>query len=161
MRGFVGFHALLCFLLLAHPDCRPAAPGSQVEDAFAITLARGGGFTGLVRGFHLYSDGKVAAWRRYPAQPDSVLWTVQVEPGKIAEFARQLERTGALKKAHAATGNTTTRIVYSLPDSGYTWSWSNAGAAPAELKQWYVRVRQFCEQVREKRQRQREDRHED
>ena len=118
-------------------------PAARSRTRSPLPLQEEAGSPACFRGFHLYSDGKVAAWRRYPAQPDSVLWTVQVEPGKIAEFARQLERTGALKKAHAATGNTTTRIVYSLPDSGYTWSWSNAGTAPAELKRWYVRVRQF------------------
>ena len=93
----------------------------------------------------------MAAWRRFPAQPDSILWTLQADPGKIGEFARQLEGTGALEKEYAGGGNVSTRITYSLPDSAYTWSWSNAGP-PEELEQWYDEVRQFCEDLNAQRQ---------
>lgn len=134
----------LLFFLIFHSGCRPATHDNQIQDVFKISVATGGGFTGLVRGFYLHADGKVEAWRRFPAQPDSILWTVQADPGKIAEFVQQLEQTSALKKVHEATGNITTRIIYSLPDTSYNWSWPNASGTPAELKEWYGKVWQFC-----------------
>ncbi len=155
MDSMLRFTCLFFFsVIFAHSGCRLATPGSQSLNAFKISVATGGGFTGLVRGFYLHSDGKVEAWRRFPAQPDSILWAVQADPEKIAEFARQLEGTGALKIAYETTGNMTTRIVYSLPDTSYAWSWSNASDAPAELKEWYGKVRQFCRELRKKRQQQ-------
>ena len=153
VNPFVYFFFLTFSLLFAHSGCRPDAPGTQVQEAveqeknFKISIATGGGFTGLVRGFYLYSDGKVETWRRFPAQSDSILWTAQVEPWRIAEFAQQLERTGALKKTSEGTGNVTTRIIYSLPDVSYTWSWSSAHTAPPELKAWYDKVKQFYREL--------------
>ena len=137
---------LLFFLLLAaaHPGCRPAAPGDGIQDSFEITIAAGGGFTGLVRGFSLHADGTVKAWQRLPAQPDSILWTVRADPGQVAELARQLEGTGALDETREETGHMTTRVVYSRSDATRSRSWSSAKGAPAELKEWYGRVRRFC-----------------
>ena len=145
------FLVIIFYVILAHSGCRP------VPDAFSISIASGGGFTGLVGGFYLHSNGKVEAWRRFPAQPDSILWTVQVDPRKIAEFAQQLEQTGVVEKTYKATGNMTTRVIYSLQDVSHTWSWSNEGDAPPELKEWYGRVRKFCGELSEKQQRQREE----
>ena len=135
-----------CFLLLAaaHPACRPAAPGARTRADFLISIAAGGGFTGLVRGFSLHADGTVEAWQRLPAQPDSILWTIRADPGQVAELARQLEETGALEETYEETGHMTTRVVYSRPRAAHSWSWSSGGGTPAELKEWYGRVRRFC-----------------
>lgn len=143
---------LFCFLIF-FSGCGPATHDSQIQNAFKISVATGGGFTGLVRGFYLHADGKVEAWRRFPAQPDSILWTVQADPGKIAEFVQQLEKTSEFKKVHEETGNITTRIIYSLSDTSYTWSWSNAIGAPLGLKEWYAQVWQFCRALGEQQQR--------
>ena len=137
-------YCLLFFLIFFLSGCGPATHDSQIQDTFKISIATGGGFTGLVRGFYLHADGKVEAWRRFPAQPDSILWTVQTDPGKIAEFVQQLEQTSALKKVYEETGNITTRIIYFLPDTSYTWSWSNAVGEPLGLREWYAQIWQFC-----------------
>lgn len=148
----ISVYCLFCFLIFFLSGCGLATHDSQIQDAFKISVATGGGFTGLVRGFYLHADGKVEAWRRFPAQPDSILWTVQADPGKIAEFVQQLEKTSELKKVHEETGNITTRIIYSLSDTSYTWSWSNAVGAPLGLKEWYAQVWQFCRALGEQQQ---------
>lgn len=142
---------LLYSAILASSGCRPTGRGDgEIQDAFTISVSTGGGFTGRVTGFHLHSDGKVEGWRRFPAQPDSILWAVKADSREIAEFAQRLERTGALKRVYRTTGNMTARIIYSTSDTSYTWSWSAWNQAPPELKEWYRRVTQFCRELRKK-----------
>ena len=146
-----------CLVILsttsADSGCRQAKSGS---DTFKISVATGGGFTGVVTGFNLHANGKVEAWRRFPAQPDSILWTVDVEPVQIEQIARNLERTGAFKSEYEVTGNFTTRIIFSSRNGQYSWSWSDADDAPPKLRKWYGDVRRFCRELRINRQQQRE-----
>lgn len=126
---------------------------SSQGKTFKITISAGGGFTGLVKGFKLYSSGKVEHWQRFPAQNDSILWSHKVNANQIAEFKQQLEQSGMLRKTIRETGNMTTIVTFETPDSNYTWSWRGVGAQgniPKELKIWSESVREFCNQIAKK-----------
>ena len=117
--------------------------GDPQQTPFEITISRGGGFTGLVRGYHLHDDGRVVAWSRMPGQPDSVLWQTQSHPDSVGRLRAGLERSGTLGRTYRLASNMTTAITYSAGDSSYTWSWGQAG--PKKLHDWYDRARQFCD----------------
>jgi hypothetical protein len=105
-------------------------------------LSRGGGVTGLVRGYHLHDDGRVEAWQRRPGKPQTLRWQRQVAAHEVLDLQRDLEATGALKAAHRETGNMTTRLTYDRPDTSYAWSWT--GDPPEELAAWVGETRRFC-----------------
>ena len=109
---------------------------------FQISLSRGGGFTGLVRGYRLHANGQVEAWQSRPGQPAKVTWQQQVDITRVRAVQEDLEATGVLGAVHSNTGNMTTRVTYDLPDTIYSWSWT--GDPPAELAAWYSETRQWC-----------------
>lgn len=119
------------------------------QNQFKISLAIGGGFTGMFKGFTLYADGRVEHWLRYPTQKDSVLWTTTVERDEIKSFQRRLQQSGILQQTLQGTGNMTTMVIYEVPDSSYVWSWSGVGVSDnisSVFKEWYQSVKEFCEQ---------------
>ena len=127
--------------------------GTAAGKEFKISLSTGGGFTGLTRGYHLYADGRVEAWRRFASRKDTILAVVQADPSRLRLFQRRLEQSGLLQKTYRETGNMTTRLTYNLADTTYTWSWSGAGNGLApEIKDWFVEVHNFCILLAEEKQ---------
>lgn len=119
--------------------------------AFTIRIAEGGGFTGLTKGYSLYSNGKVEHWQRFPVSSDSIIWKAEVEPVEIKEFQQKLESTGMLQKSIKQTGNITTSITYQLPDTTYSWHWAGSGSVgniPQEFREWYQSVKKFCVSIK-------------
>ena len=129
-----------------------SAEQPRLAQPFTITISSGGGFTGLYRGFRLYSTGRVERWERFAASGDSVLWVTAVDPGQIEVWGRKLEESGALSRSYRGTGNMTASVSYGRPDTTYRWSWASTGIVedgPPELWQWYEDVEQFCIGLRE------------
>ena len=126
---------LLALLLIS------CAVDSQ-QGPYQITLSRGGGFTGLVRGYHLYEGGKVEAWSRMPGSRDSLLWQTKVHPDSVKQIRDGLESSGALATIHRRSGNMTTSVAYTTDDTSFSWSWGDS--APKNLKEWYQQAHRFC-----------------
>jgi hypothetical protein len=140
------------------PEAKTSAPAIETAkvapaaaDTFKISFSRGGGFTGLVRGYTLYSDGVVQHWQRMPAGPDSILWTMTVEPAQIQAFKQQLHDTGMLEKTLDETGNLTTVVLLESPRDHYRWSWSGVSppeALPPAFKAWCDNMEAFCKNLK-------------
>ena len=127
----------------ASDSAAPAAPASLKP--FTLSLSSGGGFSGAYTGYTLASDGSVRAWRKRPATPESTTWAGQANPDSIAALAKALD--AYLGAAVHETGNMTTQIRYTLPDSAYQWSISGVGAsagAPEPFRTWYPRAEAWC-----------------
>ena len=105
-------------------------------------MSRGGGVTGLVRGYRLHDDGRVEAWQQRPGKIATLRWQQQVTENRVLVLQEGLEATGALGTLHRETGNMTTRVTYDRPDTSYTWSWT--GDPPEELARWYGETCRFC-----------------
>ena len=71
-----------------------SAEQPRLAQPFKITISSGGGFTGLYRGFRLYSTGRVERWERFAAGGDSVLWVTAVDPGQIEFWGASSSRAG-------------------------------------------------------------------
>lgn len=126
--------------------------GTTQIDTVELTIARGGGFTGLYKGYTLHSDGQVVHWQRFGAGPDSVLWKAQDNSGKIHDFVNQLEESEVLTKNIQETGNITTIVTLELPDTSHTWSWPGSGvndSTPDIFKEWYSLVENYCRTLKE------------
>ena len=123
---------------------------TQIE-SFKITIASGGGFTGLYKGYTLHSDGQVVHWQRFGAGQDSVLWTAKGNAEQIDNFKKKLEESGALSQPFQETGNMTTTVTLALPDTSYTWSWPGTGVndnTPDVLKELYPLVEKYCKNLK-------------
>lgn len=122
------------------------------DSDFEITIASGGGVTGLYSGYTLFSDGRVDHWKRFPGKEQTIVWTTKEEPGRIDTLRNQLVRSGMLGKTHQETGNMTVSASYRVADSDYTWSWdaNDADDLPAELERWYAAVKEFCDEMENK-----------
>ncbi|MDB5102923.1 MAG: hypothetical protein JWP91_612 [Fibrobacteres bacterium] len=122
-----------------------ASAASESPKPFTLTLASGGGFSGLIQGYTLSSAGEVKAWRKFPGGPDSITWAKRTGPDSILVLAKALEAFEGIDLKEA--GNMTTRIEYALPDTAYRWSISGAGPspeAPEPFRTWYARAEAYC-----------------
>ena len=120
-----------------------AAP---LKDArfFSISISSGGGFTGLVRGYRLQSEGQVVAFERRTAKDESILWTRSIDAGTMHSFAQKLLATGLLDQRAQEYGNVTSRIVYQSSDSTFVWTWSGSEPKPSAVAGWYREVMRYC-----------------
>ena len=116
--------------------------GDSHHTPFQITLSRGGGFTGVVSGYHLHEGGGIEAWSRMPGKGDSVLWSTTVPADSIDYLRDGLERSGALTTIYRRSGNMTTSVAYTTQDTSFSWSWGSS--APKNLKDWYQQTQRFC-----------------
>lgn len=126
----------------------PETPAATSD--FTLSIATGGGFTGLVSGYTLHSDGRVTHWQRYPAGKDTMLWSTHADSTHIAQLRQMLLDAGMTQETIRGSGNITTTVSYTTADSTYTWSWSGTGPEsdlPPEVARWYRRVERFCDQV--------------
>lgn len=134
--------------LVTDQKIQPGQSTEKSNEFIKMTIATGGGFTGLWNGYSLYPDGKIERWQRFPAKADSILQTVHTDNSKVTEFSQNLLQSGMIGKTYQNPGNMTTVITFTLPDTTYSWSWSGTGATedlPVELKNWYKVVQQFCQ----------------
>lgn len=141
--------AIVFALLLACGD-----PGQGDEAAAAtsrITLAQGGGFTGLYKGYHIHADGRVERWQQLPGGIESVMWTGHARQAEVRAAAAQL-RPAAGGWRSDGSGNTTGSVTFVQGDSTFRWSWPGFEAppdAPAEFRDWLRRTRALCERAAE------------
>ena len=125
---------------------------TQIE-SFKITIASGGGFTGLYKGYALHSDGQVVHWQRFGAGQDSTLWTISGTADQILDFKQRLEESGVLSQTFQKTGNMTTVVTLELPDTSYTWLWPGTGVGqktPDIFKEWYPLDEKYCKTLKNK-----------
>ena len=111
---------------------------------FSISISSGGGFTGLVRGYRLQSEGQVVAFERRTAKDESILWTRSIDAGTMHSFAQKLLATGLLDQRAQEYGNVTSRIVYQSSDSTFVWTWSGSEPKPSAVAGWYREVMRYC-----------------
>ena len=135
----------LLFGVLACTQPRTSAEPSD----FRITLSRGGGFTGMVTGYHLQSDGTMTAWRRALAQPEQVDWTHKLTVADVSRWAQDLH--GAVQGWESQeTGNMTTSLEFVRNDSVRTWTWAGTGApamAPKAIGEWLQAFDSFARET--------------
>ena len=147
---------LFLFLLMAlFTVCKKESVRKETEvsqkEAFKITIASGGGFTGLYKGYTLHSEGQVMHWQRFAAGRDSTIWAAQGAANKILNFKLQLEKSGAPRQTIQETGNMTTTVTLTLQDTSYTWSWPGTGVndnTPDIFKEWYLLVEKYCKNLK-------------
>lgn len=108
---------------------------------FAITISSGGGFTGLVRGYRLDSEGRVSSFERR-ANNERIVWNTSTDAATVRAFGQKLLAIGPL--APETTGNMTSRIVYESEDSILIWTWSGSDPAFPALTEWYLKLTQYC-----------------
>ena len=129
-----------------------ATDKAVITNAFKISVATGGGVTGLTKGYTLHSTGVVQHWQRFPAQEDSVLWQTTVNPAEIFTLKQQLAASGMLEVTHRETGNMTTAVTFVNEDGAHGWSWPGVGVTertPANIEDWYKTVDAFCKKLGE------------
>lgn len=121
-----------------------AATGS-----FRLTLAQGGGFTGLYTGYHLHADGRIERWQQLPGGIESVTWQAVADEAEVRQAAAQL-RSAAGDWRGDGGGNVTCTATLVQGDSTSHWSWPGpeppAGAPPA-FRDWLRRTRALCERA--------------
>jgi hypothetical protein len=117
---------------------------SQDTRLFSISISSGGGFSGLVRGYRLQSDGKIVAFERRSATGESNLWSRSIDAGTMRSFAQKLLATGLLGQTSREYGNITSRIVYESSDSTFVWTWSGSEPTPVLVAAWYRDTMRFC-----------------
>lgn len=142
---------LMAFLTVCQKESVRNDTAVSQKEVFEITIASGGGFTGLYKGYTLHSDGQVVHWQRFGAGQDSVLWAAQDNPEQIHTFIKQLEESGLLKKTFQETGNMTSMVTLELPDTSHTWSWPGTGvndSTPDVFKEWYPLVESYCKNLK-------------
>ncbi len=143
--------ALTALFSLACQKPIAKTPGQEViqnmptSKPFTLTLSTGGGFSGLVEGYTLTSQGEVRAWKKRPGAPETTQWTKKDAPDSAMALAKSLQEF--LSVDLQETGNMTTTIRYTVADSTWHWSISSMGAsAPGSepLQAWYARAIAYC-----------------
>jgi len=121
-------------------------------DSFSIIISNTGGFTGLGNGYTLSSDGTVKHWKQLSFVKDTTLWERKADLNEVINFKNQLDTCGILQKQFNGTDNITTRLVYNLKDTSYTWTWKGKGASkniPTEINNWYKKIISFLKNITE------------
>ena len=108
-----------------------------------MDISRGGGVTGIWKGYTLYPSGKVEHWQEYGATK-SVLWSGKSEPQKILEFKLALDDAGILSENIQQYGNMTTIVKLQTADTSYVWAWHDTNGIPSSLINWHKAVTQYC-----------------
>lgn len=114
-------------------------------EPFTLSLSSGGGFSGLVEGFTLTSQGQVTAWQKLPGNPETTLWSKKGDSDSAIALVESLKSFLAVDLKE--TGNVTTRISLVLPDTSWLWSKSGSVAAsdvPEPFQTWYARAESYC-----------------
>ena len=143
LAGILFFIAVGCQL-----HAKPTS--SESPQSFILTLSKGGGFSGLTRGYTLYPNGRIERWQQFPLRDRTISASRDIDPNRVADFKQKLEATGILEVTLQATGNITTRVQYEIDQEQHTWSWadnSDTRTAPVALREWYGSVWQFCSQL--------------
>ena len=124
--------------------------GCAAHDAssFSFSVSSGGGFTGLVRGCRMESEGRIVAFERRGAQGESILWTHSTDAGRIRSFAEDLQNSGVLGRTVQQHGNVTASIVYSTADSTFVWTWAGSEPKPPTVAGWYRAVKRHCAELK-------------
>lgn len=146
--------AIVCVMVFAAACSHQTAEqwGARPEEtgSFHITISSGGGFTGMVTGYTLSSDGRLTQWQRHPSGGDSVLHETHVDPRQVATFKGDLEKAGMFTYQLNGTGNVTRYVTFSTSDTTYRWSWP-AGApstkVPSKVVRWFHKIETFCKQA--------------
>ena len=123
------------------------APAAAPMEPFTLTIASGGGFTGLYSGCALQSDGTVTFWQRIGARPDSILAKAAGSPAEIQGLLDRLRLGGALASTLRESGNMTTVVKLEIADSVRTWSWAGSGVddkTPEPFMTWYPEAQAYC-----------------
>jgi hypothetical protein len=140
-----GFVVVICMACGQKMLDKPAEQNTSVP--FKLVIANSGGFSGLSTGFTLDQTGRIEHWQHFPAGKDSILWSRQTKSSSILTFKKQLEDLGVLNRRIQQSGNMTTQVTYTLPDTTYTWYWSQA--TKTELSGWVREVESFCKQMQQ------------
>lgn len=152
-----GYLVAICIIYcMAMGGCCTDQPAPEEKKIvpFTLSIARGGGVTGLVEGCNLFSDGKIEFWEEFPGQEKKVIKSGKTDIAQIQAFQKALLLTGAIDKEIKGTGNMTTYASYFIEDKDYNWSWDSDGSTDDEtlksLVQWYSEVELFCQKEKEK-----------
>lgn len=130
-----------------------SASNATEQEPYQIRLWQGGGFTGLISGFTLFSNGEVTHWQRFPGQSDSILWKGTGSLAEIQKLKRQLEESGALEMKADETGNMTEGASYETKETVYRWTWKQTGSdddIPESIRGWFKDAILFCQSLLEK-----------
>ncbi len=130
------------------PDKSGGPSATPAHLLFQMSLMRGGGFTGLYSGYCLYESGRVDYVRQFPgrAYKDSIMWTAQADPARVASFRDALMASGVFKQKLEGADNMTTVVTYKAGNENLRWSWGDTGSAgvPEKLLAWYEEVTEYC-----------------
>ena len=136
----------ILFCIACHKKSAETTPQQDAIIPFEISIATGGGFTGLSTGYTLSHDGRVEHWQRFAGGEHTTLWSQQSSAGKIMAFKMQLDDLGMLGKQIQESGNMTTMVTLALPDTTYTWYWGQL--KKTELTGWAQDVESFCQELK-------------
>jgi len=141
--------ALCCagvlFCMACHTKSTEKAREQSAIIPFRLSVSTGGGFTGLSTGYTLSNDGRVEHWRRFAGGEKTTLWSRPGSASKIMAFRKQLKEMGMIGKQIQESGNMTTTVTLALPDTTYTWSWSQL--KKTDLTGWVRDVEIFCRKL--------------
>lgn len=105
-------------------SCPDTDRPSHVPDDFRVTLAKGGGFTGLWQGQTLLGTGAVWRWSGFGAASDSTL--VGVLPRAVVDSVwADVLATGLLDREVRGSGNLSARISISGAGRSAELSWAS------------------------------------
>lgn len=126
---------------------RPQPVAKTQAEEFSITVMEGGGFTGMVNGFTLSSDGKVTGWKQAGAGQRTVDWetTADVEP--INKLRMELDKSGLMGSNIENPGNMSKTVILEKEGTRQRWVWSSQDDVPEDASKWYRAVNEFCRQL--------------
>ncbi len=136
----------ILFCIACHKKSAETTPQQDAIVPFQISIATGGGFTGLYQGFTLHSDGKIEQWQQDRAGEVKILKSIQGDAKEFVKFRKELERDDIFKIKLTQTGNMTSKIVYQKGDSTFVWTWQAGGEIPPQMQKWYDSIKIFCKQ---------------
>ena len=106
---------------------------------FRLSLSRGGGVTGAVRGCDFVPNGRVRAWKKWASGRVESLWTRALPPLVVEQRVAALASLAPVDEP----GNFSYRVVLERPDTIRVWTW----AAHDPLTEWYRNTRALCRQA--------------
>ena len=114
------------------------------DKPFVVSISKGGGFTSLVQGCELRSDGMIIEWKQYAMGKREELGRKQVSSLRIRELAERLLALESSGGVFGKPGNMTYKIAYTDVSDTLGWSWSIDDSVDLELVEWYRNTREFC-----------------
>ena len=136
----------LVVLLLAITLMSCSSSSNASKEHWMITVATGGGFTGMTNGFSMIETGEVSVWSGMRGQHELTYKVGSISPEKAQAFKDTLIAVNLAGMNLNSPGNMSTYIELetSTRRDRITWGSADHPSPPAALSDWYSDFMKTC-----------------